>query len=195
MWFSRRCTLCLDQNSGVSKWCWNNLIVSDCQRGIFDVFKIQECPNGAGIISSYQTVKEGFLISCYNDNIRYWLIKTCIVRYYEFPLFKIQNFIFRYGIVLKSGTVFDSVQASHEWYHLVLNFINPGIVVYHDGVQVVNTGAIQSYETSEGLGLVVIGRYEVFEDDSTEYTSLMMDELMFFNRKLTLEEIQILHNL
>ena len=73
--------------------------------------------------------------------------------------------VFRYAVSLGSGTVFDTAETPQEWYHLVFNFINPGILVYNDGVEVGNTVTMNTYGISEGLGLVVIGRYEVLVDD------------------------------
>ena len=74
---------------------------------------------------------------------------------------------------------------------MVFNFVGPqdgeGIVVYNDGAEwgmnpykTVNTFEAES-------GEIVIGKYNDI------YSSLMMDELVFFNRKLNLKEIEILY--
>ena len=82
-----------------------------------------------------------------------------------------------------------------EWFHVVLNYLGPdqGLAIYHDAVEMVNGSQIFAHDHSAGPGVVVVGRYFPLTDDL--YASLMMDELMFFNRKLILEEIQVLYNL
>ena len=79
-----------------------------------------------------------------------------------------------------------------SWFYMIFNFIGinmgQGFYIYHDGEEEVQ--ATWKYDGSfeAGSGEVVIGKY----DES--YSSLMMDELLFFNRRLSLEEIEILSN-
>ena len=79
---------------------------------------------------------------------------------------------------------------------MVYNYIGPnngeGVTIYHHGVEEVRQGNRSPHVYPEGSGKVVIGRTRPSRDQ--KYASLMMDELMFFNRKLTVSEIQILYN-
>ena len=75
----------------------------------------------------------------------------------------------------------------------MFNFLGPnaseGFLVYYDGSERL-TSAGKVLKTFEaGSGEIVIGRYGKI------YSTLMMDELLFFNRKLTLEEIHVLSNM
>ena len=86
-----------------------------------------------------------------------------------------------------------------EWYHLVFNYIGESpvgggdsVVIYHDGVEVGRSTQKTSYTASAGKGVVVIGKHLVHLD--LEFASVMVDELLFFNRHLTEEEAQILYN-
>ena len=108
---------------------------------------------------------------------------------------KVKYFVFSYGVALPGATLYATAEiVPNEWYHVVFNFINPRIVAYHDGVEVVDTDQEHDFKQTAGMGLVEIGRYQVLIDDPAKYTSVIVDELMFFNRKLTPEEIQILYN-
>ena len=84
-------------------------------------------------------------------------------------------------------------QISSGWFHVVINFVGPsdgeGIVVYYDGAQRAMNQYKQGNTYEAGSGEVVIGKYNDI------YSSLMMDELLFFNRKLSLKEIEILYNM
>ena len=84
------------------------------------------------------------------------------------------------------------------WFHVVFNYIGPdngeGGTIYHDGVEELRKDYRNNhgYAYAAGSGVVVIGRPYPSSDE--KYTSVMVDELMFFNRKLTLEEIENLYN-
>ena len=84
-----------------------------------------------------------------------------------------------------------------EWYHLVFNYIGSsnedGVAIYHDGM-VVGSNTQVSYNTNAGQGVVVLGRYFVHTLEQ-DFASVMVDELLFFNRKLTSTEVQILFEL
>ena len=76
---------------------------------------------------------------------------------------------------------------------MAFNFVGPqngeGIVVYCDGAECkVNQNKQHPNTYEAGSGEIVIGKYNDI------YSSLMMDELLFFNRKLNLKEIEILYN-
>ena len=81
------------------------------------------------------------------------------------------------------------------WTHVVLNYIGPsngqGIMIYYDGVEVANGTARSSYNSfPSGYGRVVVGRYFINKDK--EYTSVQVDELIYFNNSLTNEQIEML---
>ena len=96
--------------------------------------------------------------------------------------------------MLPASVIFIQTPVSTEWFHLVLNYLGPveGISVYHNGEKLMIDENIFPTTHSAGPGVVVIGRYSTFEDD--RYSSVVMDELTFFNRKLTNEEIGILNS-
>ena len=87
-----------------------------------------------------------------------------------------------------------------EWYHLVFNYIEDSpaggnsVVIYHDGVEVGRRAQKVSYTNNAGVGIVVIGRHYV-QALEQDFASVMVDELLFFNRKLTPDEVQILYNM
>ena len=87
-----------------------------------------------------------------------------------------------------------------EWYHLVFNYIGESpvgggdsVVIYHDGAEVGSSTDKVSYSTTAGQGVVVIGKH--FVQSEVGFASVMVDELLFFNRHLTEEEVQIVYNM
>ena len=103
-------------------------------------------------------------------------------------------FGFSYATIFPDGLFVSAAKPfPTEWFHLVFNFIGPndgeGFVVYHDVEESVANEWRQSDSFETGLGAVVLGAHD------GKYSSLMMDELLFVNRKLTLNEIQILYNM
>ena len=79
---------------------------------------------------------------------------------------------------------------------MVLNYIGPeynqGIQVYFDGVKRDEPGEkLSSIGQIPKDGTVFIGRLPVYH--WTFYGTLIMDELMFFNEKLTEDQIQQLY--
>ena len=68
-----------------------------------------------------------------------------------------------------------------------------GVVIYHDGIHVGSSTQKMSYARNGRPGIVVIGRYFV-QFLEQYFASVMMDELLFFNRYLTPQEVQILYN-
>ena len=85
-----------------------------------------------------------------------------------------------------------------EWYHLVFNYVGTnnaeGVTIYHDGVEVGSNTQKTPYYNNAGSGIVVLGRYYVQALEQS-FASVMVDELLFFNRYLTEEEVQILYNM
>ena len=81
------------------------------------------------------------------------------------------------------------------WFHLVLNYIGPadgqGITIYTDGTLQGNGTTKETDPYTPGDGRVVIGRE--FTDSDEWYASVEVDELTFWNRALTLQEIQAIY--
>ena len=85
-----------------------------------------------------------------------------------------------------------------EWTHIVLNYIGPndgqGIQIYQDGVlartQTVKMALMTPYQPGDGRA--VLGRKETNQD--RDYSSIEMDELLFFNNKLTAEEVRMIYD-
>ena len=79
-----------------------------------------------------------------------------------------------------------------RWTHVVLNYLGPhdGIQMFMDGVEVV-AGTLSSRPLSTtGNGRIVVGKGYTDRDDN--YSSVQVDELIFFNSLLKPEEIDML---
>ena len=96
-----------------------------------------------------------------------------------------------------NGRFVTSVAAPTGWTHIVLNYIGPnngqGIEIYHNGVQIRNDATKSGATRSSGDCKVVIGR--LYADTDDWYGSVDVDELLFFNQKLTDQEIQDIRNM
>ena len=81
------------------------------------------------------------------------------------------------------------------WFHTVLNFIGPddGIRAYHDGAEVGSDTNIHGNGKDNGDRRIVIGRY--FVKSAVSYSSVQVDELLFFDQMLTDPEITMLSQL
>ena len=95
--------------------------------------------------------------------------------------------------MLPRNIVLASTSLLTQWFHLVLNYLGPdqGATIYQDGEENEHQHIFPATLVT-GTGVVAIARHLPVSD--SRYASLMMDELMFFNRKLSLNEIQILYN-
>ena len=84
-----------------------------------------------------------------------------------------------------------------RWYHLVMNYMGPndgqGITVYTDGALRGSDTNKDTHTYTAGDGRLVIGRH--YTDHDGHYESVTFDELTFWNRILTLQEIQALYNM
>ena len=85
------------------------------------------------------------------------------------------------------GKFYYAVSLSYSWINVVLNYIGPndgqGIRIYENGVQ---TGSDVSKEVTSfpaGDGRVAVGRRTPKLDE--KYVGVDVDELLFFNEKLT----------
>ena len=81
-----------------------------------------------------------------------------------------------------------------DWTHVVINYIGPengqGIRIYYDGEQADSDTTRTADSKLPGDGRIVIGRYHTDWDD--RYASVQLDELIFFNMKLSESEITVL---
>ena len=108
-------------------------------------------------------------------------------------------FIIRYYVHLPSNYIKLTISSvPNEWYHLVFNYIGTNnaesVAIYHDGVHVGSSTQKTVYTRNARPGVVVIGRYFV-QFQEKYFASVMVDELLFFNRYLTTQEVQILYNM
>ena len=90
----------------------------------------------------------------------------------------------------------NTVVSYDEWHHFVANFIGPrdgeGIVLFLNGSLFDSTTTLKDISGPAGNGLVVIGRS--YTDWDSDYSSVELDELLFFNRVLESHEIQDLYH-
>ena len=80
-----------------------------------------------------------------------------------------------------------------QWVHLVLNFIGPmeRFRLFKDGA-LVNDQQNKAYtSTAMGNGRLVLGRRQTSRN--TDYSTIDVDEVIFFNRKLTGQEEETLY--
>ena len=95
----------------------------------------------------------------------------------------------RFAIRLPSGQfiIYTDMGMSEQWTHVVLNYFGPNngqrIQVYFDGVETARDATKVSKTFSGGDGKVVLGRQKTDSDEG--YASADMDELLFFNTKLS----------
>ena len=101
----------------------------------------------------------------------------------------------RYRVTMSAGhfQTFDTKPSG--WFHVVLNVIGPdnGIRIYHDGIEVASDTTTHGDPKHNGDRRIVIGRYHAKSEGT--YSSLQVDELLFFNQMLTDDEITMLSQL
>ena len=89
------------------------------------------------------------------------------------------------------------MMTSQQWTHIVLNYIGSdngqGTVVYFNAVQMRRDVSKVSKRFSTGDGRFVVGRQRTDGDGS--YASVDMDELLFFNYKLSNTQIIQIKNM
>ena len=89
----------------------------------------------------------------------------------------------------------------NEWIHVVINYIGPdeqqGIETYLNGVMCEdsNTKSASTHGNLPGEARIIIGRNLAQTSVATNYASVDIDELLFFNATLTPEHITSLFNL
>ena len=85
----------------------------------------------------------------------------------------------------------------NRWHHVVLNYIGPdhgseGIQIYLDGEHEKDDKTMTAKTSQSGNGRVVVGRYHTDLDE--KYASVDVDELLFFNHRLTDAQITSIKN-
>ena len=102
---------------------------------------------------------------------------------------------FRAEVAIQNGYFITQVNARSGWTHVVLNYIGPssgqGIQMFIDGQEVASVTTKMSRSGSGAAdGRVVVGKlFSVGE----HYASLEIDELIFFNQTLNLDQIKALN--
>ena len=101
---------------------------------------------------------------------------------------------FRVGIATHKGSFAISSLPPSGWTHLVLNYIGPqngqGIRMFYDGTEVAHDTSLCCTPQQPGNGRILVGKPRI--DLDNYYSSVQLDELIFFNRALTMEEIRAL---
>ena len=99
---------------------------------------------------------------------------------------------------LLDGTFTAHFYMPTGWTHIVLNYIGPndgeGIRVYDDGQEVeVVGGRVKDSRIPPpaGDGRIVVGRG--YTDKDADYASMVIDELIFFNKALSTTDIKLLY--
>ena len=79
---------------------------------------------------------------------------------------------------------------------MVVNYIDPedgqGIQMFFDQAEVSLGTHKNTFSRSAGDGRIVVGKY--YTELDQDYASVMIDELIFFNKTLTNYEIEALYN-
>ena len=82
------------------------------------------------------------------------------------------------------------------WTHMMMiyngNGQGKGVTLYYNGAEVKGSTTNGGGSFSAGDGRIVVGRFHTDEDE--RYSSVELDELIFFNRALSKDEIATMHN-
>ena len=101
-----------------------------------------------------------------------------------------------FWVGLSDVTIFGIISKVEEnqWVHLALNYkgTNKEIEVIRDGALVPGQSFTSSYNRPPGDDRLVLGKRETQEDGY--YSSVDLDELVFFNRKLTAPELETIYD-
>ena len=105
---------------------------------------------------------------------------------------------FRFLTRVLDGQFYNEMTISNTWIHILQNFIGPaanqGILVYMDGVEHVDTHQKSGgMSNSPGVGRIIAGRTK--PDVDSNYGSVIVDELLFFNQILSEQQALDLTNM
>ena len=109
-----------------------------------------------------------------------------------------QILCFRFLATLNGFYFSTSYSASYNtWIHVGYVFRGKsngeGILVYRDGTHVRTDDVRSSWSTGNPSGVLKIGR--LFTASGAKYSSAQVDELMFWNRQLSGDEIMTIKNM
>ena len=100
---------------------------------------------------------------------------------------------FRFVIYVLDGDFFTEVTPPDSWTHIVLNFIGPnngqGIRVYVNGAEAASDTTKTSRLRNPADGRVYMGNSAL-----EKYTSVDVDELLFFNYMLSDQQVMLIKN-
>ena len=103
---------------------------------------------------------------------------------------------FRFELNLLDGPYYVQPSKPTGWTHIVLNFIGPnngqGIRIYYNGHEVASKSVRSERSVPPVDSTIVVGKY--YTNLNQDYATAQIDELIFFNHYLTLEEITTLGN-
>ena len=103
---------------------------------------------------------------------------------------------YRCDVHVQDGTFRVRIVKPTGWTHLVLNYIGPntgeGIKIFNNGWEAHSDRTKWNASLTSGDGRIVVGRYTTRGDE--KYASVEIDELIFFNQYLSIEDVRKLHN-
>ena len=104
------------------------------------------------------------------------------------------KFSFSPVVALQDRQFFTYPSRPTGWTHVVLNYIGPndgeGIRIYYNGEKVKSDTTKLAGSTSAGDGRIGVGKIHIDSDHG--YSSVQVDELIFFNHNSTSDEIAAL---
>ena len=100
-----------------------------------------------------------------------------------------------YFYTVSSDQALAQLKKPAGWFLMAMVLRGPdaGIVAYHDTTLVADTTSKRVYGSAPGESRVFIGRKRVSHHQ--DYSSMMVDELTMWNRKLTSEEVIQIHEM
>ena len=102
----------------------------------------------------------------------------------------------RFQVDLPDGYFYISQSKATGWTHVVMNYIGPkngqGIRMHVNGADVVSDTNKTAQSLTTGDGSIVVGR--LFTDSNSYYSSVDVDELIYFNAALTSDDVQSIYN-
>ena len=103
---------------------------------------------------------------------------------------------FRFKLYVLDGGFATGFSRPTGWTHVVMNYIGPddgqGIRGYYNGAEVASETTKYGGSYPAGDGRIVVGRFYI--DHDKRYTSLKIDELIFFNKALSTTDTKLLYN-
>ena len=103
-------------------------------------------------------------------------------------------YFFSVVVELVNGYYVTKPNKPSGWTHIVVNYYGSnstaGIKVFFDGTGTASDTVWSSDSRSTGDGRIVLGRR--YTDQDRDYASVMIDELIYFNKALGDDEINVL---